>query len=146
MVMLMIVAAIIGDAVNYTIGRLFGEKLFSNPNSKIFRRSYLDKTHAFYERHGGKTIILARFVPIVRTFAPFVAGMGHMSYRHFAMYNVAGALLWVLLFTYAGYLFGDLPIVQENLKLLIVAIIVLSVLPGIIEVIRHKRAASRAAK
>lgn len=116
------------------------------PNSKIFRRSYLDKTHAFYERHGGKTIILARFVPIVRTFAPFVAGMGHMSYRHFAMYNVAGALLWVLLFTYAGYLFGDLPIVQENLKLLIVAIIVLSVLPGIIEVIRHKRAASRAAK
>ena len=132
--------------MNYTIGRLFGEKLFSNPNSKIFRRSYLDKTHAFYERHGGKTIILARFVPIVRTFAPFVAGMGHMSYRHFAMYNVAGALLWVLLFTYAGYLFGDLPIVQENLKLLIVAIIVLSVLPGIIEVIRHKRAASRAAK
>ena len=117
---------------------MFGEKLFSNPNSKIFRRSYLDKTHAFYERHGGKTIILARFVPIVRTFAPFVAGMGHMSYRHFAMYNVAGALLWVLLFTYAGYLFGDLPIVQENLKLLIVAIIVLSVLPGIIEVIRHK--------
>ena len=146
MVALMIVAAIVGDAVNYTIGRLFGEKLFSNPNSKIFRRSYLDKTHAFYERHGGKTIILARFVPIVRTFAPFVAGMGHMSYRHFAMYNVVGALLWVLLFTYAGYLFGDLPIVQENLKLLIVAIIVLSVLPGVIEVIRHKRAASRAAK
>ena len=142
----MIVAAIVGDAVNYTIGRLFGEKLFSNPNSKIFRRSYLDKTHAFYARHGGKTIILARFVPIVRTFAPFVAGMGHMSYRHFAMYNVAGALLWVLLFTYAGYLFGDLPVVQENLKLLIVAIIVLSVLPGVIEVIRHKRAASRAAK
>jgi len=132
--------------VNYTIGRLFGEKLFSNPNSKIFRRSYLDKTHAFYERHGGKTIILARFVPIVRTFAPFVAGMGHMSYRHFAMYNVAGALLWVLLFTYAGYLFGDLPIVQENLKLLIVAIIVLSVLPGVVEIIRHKRAAKRLQK
>ncbi len=126
--------------------RLFGEKLFSNPNSKIFRRSYLDKTHSFYERHGGKTIILARFVPIVRTFAPFVAGMGHMSYRHFAMYNVVGALLWVLLFTYAGYLFGDLPIVQENLKLLIVAIIVLSVLPGVIEVIRHKRAAAKQAK
>ena len=128
MVVLMIIAAIVGDAVNYTIGRVFGERLFSNPDSKIFRRSYLDKTHAFYERHGGKTIILARFVPIVRTFAPFVAGMGHMSYRHFAMYNVVGALLWVLLFTYAGYLFGDLPVVQENLKLLIVAIIVLSVL------------------
>lgn len=142
----MVIAAIIGDAVNYTIGRVFGERLFSNPDSKIFRRSYLDKTHAFYERHGGKTIILARFVPIVRTFAPFVAGMGHMSYRHFAMYNVVGALLWVLLFTYAGYLFGDLPVVQENLKLLIVAIIVLSVLPGVIEIIRHKRAAAKQAK
>ncbi|KOC92046.1 DedA family protein [Winslowiella iniecta] len=141
MVTLLVIAAILGDAVNYTIGRLFGERLFSNPNSKIFRRSYLDKTHAFYARHGGKTIILARFVPIVRTFAPFVAGMGHMSYRHFAFYNVSGALLWVLLFSYAGYLFGDLPIVQENLKLLIVAIIVVSILPGVIEVWRHRRAA-----
>ncbi|MFG1174240.1 DedA family protein [Erwiniaceae bacterium CAU 1747] len=141
MVVLMVVAAIVGDAVNYTIGRLFGDKLFSNPDSKIFRRSYLDKTHAFYERHGGKTIILARFVPIVRTFAPFVAGMGKMSYRHFALYNVAGALLWVLLFTYAGYLFGNMPMVQENLKLLIVAIILLSILPGVIEVWRHRRAA-----
>ncbi len=146
MVMLMIVAAILGDAVNYTIGRLFGARLFSNPNSKIFRRSYLDKTHAFYDKHGGKTIVLARFVPIVRTFAPFVAGMGHMSYRHFAAYNVIGALLWVLLFTYAGYLFGDLPVVQENLKLMIVAIIVLSILPGVVEIIRHRRAASRQAK
>jgi Uncharacterized membrane-associated protein len=146
MVMLMIVAAILGDAVNYTIGRLFGEKLFSNPDSKIFRRSYLDKTHAFYDKHGGKTIVLARFVPIIRTFAPFVAGMGHMSYRHFAAWNVIGALLWVLLFTYAGYIFGDLPVVQENLKLLIVAIIVLSVLPGVVEVIRHRRAAARQAK
>ena len=146
MVMLMIVAAILGDAVNYTIGRLFGDRLFSNPNSKIFRRSYLDKTHAFYDKHGGKTIVLARFVPIVRTFAPFVAGMGHMSYRHFAAYNVIGALLWVLLFTYAGYLFGDLPVVQENLKLMIVAIIVLSILPGVVEIIRHRRAASRQAK
>ncbi|HBZ15961.1 DedA family protein [Pantoea sp. NPDC088449] len=139
MVTLLVIAAILGDAVNYTIGRLFGEKLFSNPNSKIFRRSYLDKTHAFYDRHGGKTIILARFVPIVRTFAPFVAGMGHMSYRHFALFNVTGALLWVLLFSYAGYLFGDLPVVQENLKLLIVGIIVVSILPGVIEVWRHRR-------
>lgn len=146
MVVVMITAAIIGDAVNYTIGRLFGERLFSNPNSKIFRRSYLDKTHAFYERHGGKTIILARFVPIVRTFAPFVAGMGHMSYRRFAFYNVTGAFIWVLLFTYAGYLFGNLPIIQENLKLLIVGIIVLSILPGVIEVIRHKRAAAKQSK
>lgn len=143
MVMLMIVAAILGDAVNYTIGRLFGERLFSNPNSRIFRRSYLDKTHAFYARHGGKTIILARFVPIVRTFAPFVAGMGHMSYRHFALFNVTGALAWVLLFSYAGYLFGDLPVVQENLKLLIVGIILVSVLPGVIEVWRHRRQAKQ---
>lgn len=143
MVLLMIIAAILGDAVNYTIGRLFGDKLFSNPDSKIFRRSYLDKTHAFYARHGGKTIILARFVPIVRTFAPFVAGMGKMSYRHFAAYNVIGALVWVLLFTYAGYFFGTLPFVQENLKLLIVAIIIVSILPGVVEVIRHKRAAAR---
>jgi len=143
MVFLMIVAAIVGDAVNYTIGRVFGERLFSNPNSKIFRRSYLDQTHKFYEKHGGKTIILARFVPIVRTFAPFVAGMGRMSYRHFAVYNVIGALVWVLLFTYAGYLFGNVPVVQENLKLLIVAIIVLSILPGVIEIWRHKRAAAK---
>ncbi|WP_226572182.1 DedA family protein [Mangrovibacter yixingensis] len=146
MVVLLVAAAILGDAVNYTIGRVFGERLFSNPNSRIFRRSYLEKTHSFYERHGGKTIILARFVPIVRTFAPFVAGMGHMSYRHFALFNVTGALLWVLLFSYAGYLFGDLPVVQDNLKLLIVAIIVLSVLPGVVEIIRHKRAAARQIK
>ncbi|MDF7785800.1 DedA family protein [Pantoea stewartii] len=143
MVALLVIAAILGDAVNYTIGKLFGERLFSNPNSKIFRRSYLDKTHAFYARHGGKTIILARFVPIVRTFAPFVAGMGHMPYRHFALFNVTGALAWVLLFSYAGYLFGDLPVVQENLKLLILGIIVVSVLPGIIEIWRHRRQAKQ---
>ncbi|MEA9389125.1 DedA family protein [Acerihabitans sp. TG2] len=143
MALLMALAAVLGDAVNYTIGRLFGEKLFSNPDSKLFRRSYLDKTHQFYARHGGKTIILARFVPIVRTFAPFVAGMGHMSYRHFALFNITGGVLWVALFTYAGYWFGDLPVVQENLKLLIVGIIVLSILPGVIEIWRHKRAASR---
>ncbi|WP_413725129.1 DedA family protein [Sodalis sp. RH16] len=143
MALLMACAAVLGDAVNYTIGRLFGEKLFSRPDSRIFRRSYLDKTHGFYARHGGKTIILARFVPIVRTFAPFVAGMGHMSYRHFALFNIVGGVLWVALFTYAGYLFGDLPVVQSNLNLLIVAIIVLSVLPGLIEVWRHRRAARR---
>ncbi|EOC1426468.1 DedA family protein [Cronobacter dublinensis] len=146
MVTLMVIAAILGDAVNYTIGRLFGAKLFSNPDSRIFRQSYLDKTNAFYERHGGKTIILARFVPIVRTFAPFVAGMGHMSYRHFALFNVVGALLWVLLFTYAGYFFGAMPFLQDNLKLFIVMIIIVSVLPGIFEVVRHKRAAARQAK
>ncbi|EMR8963992.1 DedA family protein [Yersinia enterocolitica] len=143
MVALMVTAAILGDAINYTIGRVFGEKLFSNPDSKIFRRSYLDKTHQFYEKHGGKAIILARFVPIIRTFAPFVAGMSKMSYRHFAAYNVIGALVWVLLFTYAGYWFGNMPFVQDNLKLLIVAIIVVSILPGVFEVWRHRRAAAR---
>ena len=138
-VLLLLCAAILGDAVNYSIGRLFGEKLFSKPNSRIFRREYLDKTHAFYEKHGGKAIILARFVPIIRTFAPFVAGMGKMSYRHFAFYNVTGAIAWVLLFTYAGYFFGDL-------KLLIVAIIVISILPGVIEILRHRRASAKAKK
>lgn len=134
-----VVAAILGDAVNYSIGRLFGEKLFSDPQSKIFRRSYLEKTYGFYDKHGGKTIILARFIPIVRTFAPFVAGMGKMSYRRFGLFNIAGALAWVLLFGYAGYLFGDLPVVQKNLNLLIVAIIVVSVLPGLIEFWRQRR-------
>ncbi len=137
--LLMAVAGVLGDGVNYTIGRLFGEKLFSRADSRIFRRSYLDKTHLFYARHGGKTIILARFVPIVRTFAPFVAGMGHMTYRQFALFNITGGVLWVGLFSYAGYLFGDLPVVQDNLKLLIVAIIVLSILPGVIEVWRQRR-------
>lgn len=140
---MLVIAAILGDAVNYTIGRLFGERLFSNPNSRIFRRSYLDKTHEFYHRHGGKTIVLARFVPIVRTFAPFVAGMGRMSYRHFALFNIAGALAWVLIFSYAGYLFGNMPVIQENLKLLIVAIILVSVLPAIIEFWRQRRQTKR---
>lgn len=146
MVLLMITAAIIGDAVNYTIGHFFGERLFRNPDSKIFRQSHLRKTHAFFETHGGKAIILARFVPIVRTFAPFVAGMSKMSYRHFAMFNVIGAIVWVVLFAYAGYIFGETKIIQENLKLLIVAIIFISILPGIIEVWRHRRAAKKAQK
>lgn len=139
MAFLLIVAAILGDASNYTIGRLFGKRLFSNPKSKIFRQSYLEKTHSFYDKHGGKTIILARFVPIVRTFAPFVAGMGNMNYRHFAAYNVIGGVAWVVAFSYAGYFFGRLPFVQENLKLLLLAIIVLSILPPIIEVWKNKR-------
>lgn len=139
LVLLLILAAILGDASNYTIGRLFGKKLFNNPNSKIFKQSYLEKTHAFYEKYGGKTIILARFIPIIRTFAPFVAGMGHMSYRHFATYNIIGGLAWVILFTYTGFLFGGLQFVQENLKIWIVAIIVLSILPAVIEIIRNRK-------
>ena len=144
MVILLIIAAILGDAVNYSIGRFFGVRLFANPDSKIFRRRHLEITQTFYARHGGKTIILARFVPIVRTFAPFVAGMGHMPYRRFAAYNVAGAIAWVTLFSYAGYFFGNLPMVQSNLHYLIVAIIFVSILPGVIEILRHRRAATRA--
>ena len=136
-------AAILGDAANYTIGRFFGERLFRNPNSKIFKQSYLEKTHHFYEKHGGKTIILARFVPIVRTFAPFVAGMGHMSYRHFASYNIIGGVVWVALFSYAGYLFGGLEVVQRNLKLLIVLIIFISLVPMAVEIWRNKRKAKK---
>ncbi|KZE29793.1 membrane-associated protein [Crenobacter luteus] len=141
LVALLIAAAILGDTVNYTIGRRLGLKLFANPDSKIFRRVYLDKTHAFYERHGGKTIILARFVPIVRTFAPFVAGVGEMSYGKFLAFNVVGAVVWVASFTYLGFLFGNLPAVKSNLSLLIVGIIIVSILPGVIEFMRHRRSA-----
>ena len=144
MVVLLIIAAILGDAVNFMVGKFFGEKLFANPNSKIFKQSHLQKTQQFYAKHGGKTIILARFIPIVRTFAPFVAGMGHMTYHHFLAYNVIGGVLWVTIFSYLGYFFGNLPIVKDNLSLVLIAIIVLSILPGIIEIIRHKRAANKA--
>jgi len=139
MVLLLISAAVLGDMTNYLIGKFFGEKLFSNPDSKIFKQSYLEKTHHFYEKHGGKTIILARFVPIIRTFAPFVAGMGKMTYRHFGFYNIIGGICWVSLFMYAGYFFGGLEIVQKNLKLLIVLIIIISVIPGVVEVWKNKK-------
>lgn len=137
-VLLLMVAAILGDAVNYTIGKFFGEKLFSNPNSKIFKQNYLLKTQEFYAKYGGKTIVLARFVPIIRTFAPFVAGMGKMPYKRFGMFNIIGGIAWVNIFCYAGYFFGNLDFVQQNLKIIIVAIIFISVLPAIIEVIRNK--------
>lgn len=139
MVLLLISAAILGDLVNYLIGKFFGEKLFSNPDSKVFKQSYLDKTHEFYEKHGGKTIILARFVPIIRTFAPFVAGMGKMCYKQFGLFNITGGIIWVSLFMYAGYFFGGLEVVQNNLKLLIVLIIVVSIIPGVVEVWRNRK-------
>lgn len=143
MVLILLVAAILGDAVNFMIGKYFGAKLFSNPDSKIFRRAYLEKTHAFYEKHGGKTIIIARFVPIVRTFAPFVAGMGDMHYGRFIRYNIIGALAWVLLFSYLGYFFANIPLVKNNLGLVLGAIIVISILPAIIEIVRTKYAAKK---
>ena len=143
LVALLIVAAILGDGCNYTIGRRIGLRLFTR-FPRLLKQEYLDKTHAFYEKHGGKTIIFARFVPIVRTFAPFVAGVGRMDYRQFLSYNVIGGVVWVLSFSYAGYFFGNLPFVRKNLEFLIFGIIIVSMLPGIIEVIRHKRAAGKA--
>ncbi len=141
---LLLLAAVLGDASNYLIGKFFGMKLFRNPDSRIFKRSYLEKTHRFYEKHGGKTIIIARFVPIVRTFAPFVAGVGEMHYGRFFSFNVVGGMAWVLLFTYAGYLFGELDFVKNNLSLLVVAIIFVSMLPAIVEIVRQKIKSSRA--
>ena len=138
LVLVVFVAAVLGDSCNYMIGHFFGKKLFANPDSKIFKQAYLEKTHAFFRKYGGKTIILARFVPIVRTFAPFVAGMGKMHYFYFMVYNLTGAALWVGLFCFAGYFFGDLPFVQQNLKLLLLAIIVISVLPAGIEGVRAR--------
>ena len=135
---LLLAAAVIGDATNFAIGKYFGEKLFAKPDSRVFKREYLDKTHAFYEKYGGKTIILARFVPIVRTFAPFVAGMGNMHYGRFIRYNIIGALMWVGLLTYAGYFFGELPVVKNNFGLVVIGIIVVSVLPMAVEIAKAK--------
>ena len=135
---LLIVAAVLGDFVNFEIGKHFGQKLFSNPNSKIFKQSYLQKTHDYYERYGGRTIIIARFIPIVRTFAPFVGGMGNMNYAQFARYNIVGAVLWVVSFTTLGYFFGQLPFVKEHFSWIMIAIIVFSVVPMIVEIIRHR--------
>ncbi len=135
------VAAILGDTVNYGVGHFMGPKVFHKTGSRIFKKEYLDKTHSFYEKYGGKTIILARFVPIVRTFAPFVAGIGAMSYGKFISYNIAGGILWIGLFVFGGYLFGGLPIVKKNFTAVILAIVFISILPGLIEVIRHRRRA-----
>lgn len=136
--LVLFLSAVLGDSCNYMIGHFFGNKLFNNPDSRIFKQSHLEKTHEFYKKYGGKTIIIARFVPIVRTFAPFVAGMGKMHYYYFMVYNLIGGALWVGIFCCAGYFFGDLPFVQKNLKLLIVAIIVVPILPAVIEVGRNK--------
>lgn len=139
LMVLLIIAAILGDFVNFEIGKHFGRKLFANPNSKIFKQSYLKKTEEYYAKYGGRTIIIARFVPIVRTFAPFVGGMGDMPYREFVRYNVIGAVIWVCSFTLLGYFFGQLPIIKENFSFFIIGIIIVSVLPMIIEIIKAYR-------
>ena len=142
---LLVLAAVLGDSLNYAIGQYLGPRVFRYEDSWFFRKAYLERTHAFFERHGGKTIVIARFVPIVRTYAPFVAGIGRMQYGRFLLFNVSGALLWVVLLTYAGYLFGNVPVIKDNLTLVIVVIILLSISPGIVEIARQ-RAAGRAAQ
>jgi membrane-associated protein len=132
------VAAVLGDTANYEIGKYIGPKAFSS-NSRFLKREYLDRTHAFYEKHGGITIFLARFIPIIRTFAPFVAGIGKMSYWHFISYNFFGGIIWTALFTFGGYFFGNLPIVKNNFSFVIFAIIFISVLPAVWEVIKGRK-------
>jgi len=134
---LLSVAAILGDTVNYAIGHFLGPKVFHFPKSRLFNPEHLRRTHVFYEKYGGKTIIIARFVPIIRTFAPFVAGIGAMSYLRFLAYNVIGGLAWVAICLFAGYFFGNLPFVRQNFSLVILVIIVISVMPAVVEYLRH---------
>jgi membrane-associated protein len=135
---LLALAAVLGDTANYWIGHAIGPRVFSE-KVPFLKKEYLDRTHAFYEKHGGKTIFLARFIPIIRTFAPFVAGVGRMSYGYFITYNVVGGLVWTALFVFGGYFFGNFPIVKANFSLVIIAIVVISVLPAVYEVIQARR-------
>ncbi len=136
-------APLLGDQVNYWFGRLLGSKLPFTEEARFLKKQYLDKTHSYYEKYGGKTVIIARFVPIVRTFAPFVAGLGKMSYLKFVSFSVVGALLWVSSFLLGGYFFGNIPFIKHNFTLTVMVIIVISLLPGLIEYIRHKRVGAK---
>ncbi|HEV8714827.1 MAG TPA: DedA family protein [Candidatus Binatia bacterium] len=146
LVLLLSVAAVLGDAANYAIGHFMGPKVFAQEDSRFLKKEYLDRTHQFYEKYGGKTIIIARFVPIVRTFAPFVAGVGSMTYWRFASYNIIGGVAWIAICLLAGYAFGNLPLVKENFTLVILAIIFLSLLPGVIEFLRQRQLQSDTGK
>jgi membrane-associated protein len=138
LILLLTAAAILGDTVNYWVGAYIGPRAFTG-DIRWLKREYLERTHAFYEKHGGKTIILARFIPIIRTFAPFVAGVGAMTYSRFLLYNVVGGVVWVTLFVLAGYYFGNLPMVRQNFTYVILAIIVLSVMPIVLEYLKSRR-------
>jgi membrane-associated protein len=135
---LLSIAAVGGDTVNYWVGNIVGPKVFQQEKVRFMRKEYLDRTHEFYERHGGKTIIIARFIPIIRTFAPFVAGIGRMTYLHFLSYNVIGGVAWIALFIFGGYFFGNIALVKENFTFVILAIIFISILPGLIELVRQR--------
>lgn len=137
--LLLSVAAILGDAVNYAIGYRIGPRIFQMETGRLLNKKHLLHAQTFYERHGGKTILIARFVPIVRTFAPFVAGVGRMNYARFSSYNVIGGIFWALVCLLAGYFFGNIPVVKENFSLVILLIILISILPGVIEILRHRR-------
>ncbi len=141
--LLLAVAAVLGDAANYAIGAYVGPAVFTSERSRLLNKQHLVRTQRFYERHGGKTIFLARFVPIIRTFAPFVAGIGRMRYRYFASYNVSGALAWVLSFLVAGYFFGQLPAVKRNFQFVILGIIVVSLIPVVTEFVKARRDAAQ---
>jgi membrane-associated protein len=135
---LLSLAAVAGDAVNYSVGRILGPRIFRGENVRFLKKEYLDRTHKFYETYGGKTIFLARFVPIIRTFAPFVAGIGSMTYWRFASYNILGGVSWIAVFVLGGYYFGNLAFVKQNFTLIIVAIIFISILPAVIELVRQR--------
>jgi membrane-associated protein len=139
-------AAIVGDSVNYWIGHRLGPAVLQKEDSRVFKKAYLDQTHAFFNKYGGKAIVLGRFVPIVRTFIPFLAGVGEMRYRQFFTLNVIGGLVWVSLFTFMGYFFGSLPWVEERFSLVILAILLISVAPAVVEVVRHKLSTRTAAQ
>jgi len=141
---LLCTAAILGDTVNYWIGHFIGPKAFTG-EIRFLKKEYLDRTHEFYEKHGGKTIIIARFIPIIRTFAPFVAGIGAMNYGRFITYNVVGGVVWVTIFTFGGYYFGNLPFVKENFSLVVIAIIFISVVPMIFEFIKQRTSGAKEA-
>jgi membrane-associated protein len=139
LVILLPIAAVIGDTVNYWVGAKLGPRIFRGENVRLLNKKHLERTHEFYERYGGKTIIIARFIPIVRTFAPFVAGMGQMTYRRFMAYNVVGGIVWCVSFLLLGYFFGNMPVVKKNFSLVILGIIILSIVPAVIEFFRERR-------
>lgn len=137
LITLLCIAAILGDSVNYSIGKFLGQKAFEG-NYRLIKKEYLHRTHEFYEKHGGKTIIIARFVPIIRTFAPFIAGMGSMNYLKFILFNIVGGILWIVVCSFAGYFFGNLPFVKNNFSLVVLAIIIISLFPIMVEYLKYK--------